>query len=175
MLVSIGIDQSFSSTAVVIVDVERDVLVSYTVFTTKKERDDRLDKIIRARHIADEMVGFIYEVCTNNKAVIQNIIIEGVGFAARGDATRDLAGLQFILIDALMSSFNLEPIVVAPTSLKKFACGKGNGSKQDVIDATPECYRTQFLTKYKKSSLDDFCDAYWLSKMNASIMPENKE
>jgi len=169
MQISIGIDQSFTSTAVVIMDAKDDRYLDSCIISTKKVKDDRLDKIYRARYISDQLISFINQISKEYDATIQRVNIEGIGFGARGNVTRDLAGLQYMMIDAIINRLDTNPGVIAPTSLKKFATGKGNADKASVMDATPEYLKLVFLRTYKKASLNDFCDAYWLCKMDSVL------
>lgn len=154
-MISIGIDQSYTSTGYCII--EEDIL-DYGIIKTDKDMDihDRVTKI------TDNLIEII------SKYPNSQITIEGLAFGIRGNATRDLAGLQFVIIHNLKRHLkNFE--VVAPTSLKKFATGSGGGKKKitkaDMFKALPEDIQKLFKSTHKISTgLYDITDAYWLAK-----------
>lgn len=62
------------------------------------------------------------------------VIVEGLAFGAQGRAMLDLAGLAAVIRLALFESGT--PFVdVPPSVLKKFATGKGNAKKDEVLAA----------------------------------------
>lgn len=109
------------------------------------------------------------EVIQLNK--IERVVFEDLAFGARGDATRNLAGLLFVLIQVLLEyntiyGLNIGLEVVAPTSLKKFATKSGKADKTQMVAALPKDVLKQFAdAKFKKTTgLTDLADAYWLSQ-----------
>jgi crossover junction endodeoxyribonuclease RuvC len=56
------------------------------------------------------------------------VLIEGLSFGSKGSATRDLAGLWWLLVDELRA-LDVPLAVVAPGALKKWATGNGNADK----------------------------------------------
>lgn len=155
MVYTLGIDQSYTCTGYVLVD-ESGAVYKFGTFKTNKEND------IYARAL--ELAEFIKKLVKEN--AIKDVRIEGLAFGIRGDATRDLAGLQFTVITALRSAHPEVTVkVIAPTSLKKFATGTGKSDKAAMMTAVPADVMEQFVTaKFKKSSgLCDLSDAYWLA------------
>jgi hypothetical protein len=83
-----------------------------------------------------------------------------------GNATRDLAGLQFSIITKIKFILQMDIEIIAPPTLKKFATGSGRASKIDMINALPPEVYEHFTKekKWKKSSgLTDVTDAYFLA------------
>lgn len=145
-----GIDQSFTSTAIVIND--HGTIIDPIIISTTK--DD--DIFTRARQVSDAVI----KVAQQYKP--SSINIEGLAFASFGSATRDLAGLQMLLIcDMRRNGYN--PIIIAPNTLKKLATTKGNASKVDMHTCLPDDIKEQFKHIKKTKGLYDVVDAYWLS------------
>ena len=157
-MIHIGIDQSYTSTGYVVLD--NDEVIDFDVIKTNP---DDGDVFTRAHTIANRLSA----KCNTTDCCIA---IEGLAFGIRGSATRDLAGLQFVIIDYLRFQLNKDVIIVAPTSLKKFATGGGGSKKVKVtksmmFGALDDDTKVLFKTKYKASNgLYDITDAYFLAK-----------
>lgn len=104
---------------------------------------------------------------------VMHVCLEGLGFGSTGDAARSLAGLQFMLIDGFYDAFAddymikfADPTlrVATPTTVKKFATGKGNASKEEIFDALPDRIKEEFSKIPKSKGRYDLADAYWLSR-----------
>jgi len=150
----LGIDQSYSCTGIVILN--NGILESFKTIKTDKQDKDTYNKALT---IALEISNIIKE---ND---INEIRIEGLGFGSVGNATRDLAGLQFTIINICkLQNPNLNFLILSPNTVKKFATGSGKASKTEMIDALPEDIKQLFLDKkYKKSTgLADLTDAYFI-------------
>jgi hypothetical protein len=129
------------------------------------------DMVVRARIITDKLK----EIA--NTYNIDMVGIEGLAFGSVGNATRDLAGLQFLIID----SFRPIPVnIVAPTAVKSLALigrpktaaiivngkKKKNNKKKELFDALPEEIQKKFKEKGLKitKGLYDVTDSYWIGK-----------
>ncbi len=85
----------------------------------------------------------------------------------RGNATRDLAGLQFSIINKIKFILEKDITIVAPPTLKKSATGSGKASKEEMIEALPKEVLELFTKdkNWKKSrGLTDVTDAYFLAR-----------
>ena len=162
-MVYIGIDQSYTSTGYCVVD--QDVIEFGTIKT------DPTDSIYRrAGHAADEIIDLI------NKYPEANVSIEGLAFGIRGSATRDLAGLQFVILDRIYNHTRIENVqIITPKTIKKFATGSGGSTKKkvtkkDMFDSLPEETQALFKTQYKPTNgLYDITDAYYLARTHQSL------
>ena len=156
----LGFDQSYTSSGFV-VTLEDGSVVEFGTFKT----DKTLDVYDRARQVAE----FVVNKVTFHS--ITHINIEGLAFGIRGDATRDLAGLLFVVLTSLRNArLDTKCTIVAPTSLKKFATGSGKSDKAAMIAAVPEWFLTAIKDAgYKKTTgMADIVDAYWLSLFKLS-------
>lgn len=150
-----GIDQSYSSSGLVVIDSAKNIR-HFEAVGSSKEQDPYWRSWTISCYILEAMKKFSPVMIT----------IEGLAFGMRGDATRDLAGLQFVIIDKLRyeNSFNVN--IVSPLSLKKFATDNGKAKKDEMFDSLPDNAKETFLTgRWKKTTgLYDITDAYWLAR-----------
>lgn len=150
----LGIDQSFTKCAYVLM--ENGVMTSFGIITSDKKEDI----FKRAWTITQELMLF----CLNRR--IDEIHIEGLAFGMRGNATRDLAGLQFTITCALRFISDIDNLkILSPTTIKKFATGSGKADKNMMVAALPEVIRKTFEIRgfLPKKGLDDLADAYWIA------------
>lgn len=153
-MISLGIDQSLTSTGWCVIDGQ---LFKFGQITSDKS----LPNVKRSCHIADAIKDLAMEYSPDH------IVVEGIPFMARSNVTRDLAGLQYLIIDRLMShgytlEYNL--FIVPPTQLKKFATGGGKASKDDMVDALPLSVKDKVKPIPVNKGRRDIADAYWLAK-----------
>lgn len=94
------------------------------------------------------------------------IAMEGLAYGSKGNATRDLAGLQFSIITYMRYAKGAEIKIVAPGSVKKVATGKGNCPKPLMVEFLPDDVRKAFdaLGVKKTTGLLDLTDAYWIGR-----------
>ncbi|TFG97007.1 hypothetical protein E4H12_09710 [Candidatus Thorarchaeota archaeon] len=154
----LGIDQSFTSCGIVVLDEKKKVLKSVTIKSPKEQ-----DIFARAWFIAEGITEYI------NEYTPEIIGVEGLAFSKFGDATRDLAGLQFTLVNYLRHSHSYDEsnlIIITPNELKKFATTKGNAKKEQMVDSLPKNVLESFQKQnYKKTTgLYDVTDAYWIAR-----------
>ena len=160
----LGIDQSYTSTGIVML--ENDALFKGYKFSANKSMN---------------RFGQAYEIAIHLAVVVDEfepdvIAIEGLAFGMRGNVTRDLGGLQFVIISHLQEVKGRDIEILAPTSVKKFATGSGRAKKEDMISSLPESVHSYFigLGVKKTTGLADMADAYWIAKMaHANNIPEN--
>lgn len=153
-MIKMGIDQSFRKTGICVVDSEENVLF-HDVISTECGDKSILTKVDNAVEIARQLVVLvdIYNVDLVN--------IEGLSFGARGDATRDLAGLLFIILSYLKKVVDVE--IIPPNTLKKHATGNGRASKEDMLSSLPDDMIEAFMKVSIAKGRYDLADAYWLA------------
>ena len=150
-----GIDQSLTSSGIVIL--ENDNVIFYTTIKTKKTDGDLFKRCLI---ISNE----INDIIKEHK--VDYIAIEGLPFNMRSNVTRDLAGLQAVIITNIYKDFLKQTKIISPTALKKAATGSGKTKKEDMVEALPLDFKSSiFSSGYKKSTgLYDLADAYFLAK-----------
>ena len=150
----LGIDQSYTSTGVVLL--ENGALLKGHKFSADKS----VNRFAQAYEITIHLAGIVDEF----KPDI--IAIEGLAFGMRGNVTRDLGGLQFVIISHLQEVKGRVIEIIAPTSAKKFATGSGRAKKEEMIESLPESVHSYFigLGVKKTTGLGDLADAFWIAK-----------
>ena len=158
----VSIDQSYTSTGVCVFDCDGKLITTMVLKSEKQEREH--DTIHRAVDISDQIV----EVVKKYKA--KRVALEGLSFGGNvGNTTRDLAGLQYLIVSK-MFLLDIPVRIVAPTMVKKFATGKGNAKKEELFDSVPLKDKDQ-IEQYKKTKgRYDVTDAYWIGKLLVSEM-----
>jgi crossover junction endodeoxyribonuclease RuvC len=66
--------------------------------------------------------------------VVDLVVIEHLSFGSHGSATRDLAGLWWLIV-RMLDQYDMPLGVVAPGTLKRWATGNGNADKREVAAA----------------------------------------
>lgn len=151
----IGIDQSYTSTGFVVLNEKKEV-IDCKILSTKKE-----DSIFKRCWDLSELI--IDEIKKYDSCLLA---IEGLAFSMTGNATRDLAGLQFSIVSKIMFILKKDISIIAPPSLKKSATNNGKASKEEMIAALPKEVYDLFTGEknWKKSrGLTDVTDAYFLA------------
>jgi crossover junction endodeoxyribonuclease RuvC len=139
--VFIGIDQSYSGFAVTALQGDNHYT---TVFTSSMRGIQRLNDI-RA-HLIKSIKPF----------QIQDVAMEGYAF---GSQMANMLGELGGMVKLTLLDFNLYPLIVPPTSLKKYVTGKGTGVPKSQM----------LLHVYKKWGVDitddNAADSYSLAKL----------
>jgi crossover junction endodeoxyribonuclease RuvC len=142
----VGIDPS-SKTGLVIIDKQGNIINTQDVTTKEKEDPQRFSDI--AEKIIDELQ-------PNDL-----IAIEGFSYGSKGKGVSFQYGLGWIIRHLLLER-GYEYTEVPPTSVKKFATGKGNTKKDEMV-----------LPIYKKwgfeHTSDNVRDAFVLAQMVKGI------
>lgn len=150
----LGIDQSMACSGLVILDDEK--MIHHEVFKTSKD-DGSI--FVRFNMISNKLIDMIL------KYNIDKVNIEGLPFGRiPGNASRDLAALQGVIISKILEQCNIECKIIPPTAVKKFATESGKAKKEDMVKALPEDIRQRFIdSNLKKSTgLYDATDAYFI-------------
>lgn len=158
----LGIDQSFTSSGICVVNEQGSIVFHETINTTDADGDifDRALKI--AQHIIALLMRF----------QPMRVGLEGLAFSKFGNATRDLAGLQFVLVTSIREHrkrYSNDLVIVSPNLLKKFATKSGSADKDKMYEAVPEDVKTVFSGYKKTKGRSDVVDAYWLAKYALDI------
>lgn len=148
----IGIDQSYSGFGLLVLDKE-------------KEHDRQLWKFpvlgsdgARLHRIREEISSYL---STYDSDSIR-LAIEGYAHASRFNREK-LGELGGIVKLAWFEFYGDDPLIVPPTVLKKFATGKGNASKAQMIASVKERWGVEFVN-------DNLADAYALAKYGQQSM-----
>lgn len=154
-MITMGIDQSFTSTGVVFLNDSSSVLHVEIISS-----DKNVDFFERAWIISQRINSLIEQYNPDH------ISMEGLAFGGVGNATRQLSGLQYTIMNGIRKVAGKECELIAPTTLKKFAFGKGKASKVEMYESLPQSVKTFFSVKEVKKTkgLYDVTDAYFLAR-----------
>ncbi len=152
----LAVDQSFTSSGLFVLEV-CDSDVTKVIHCERFVTNDNLDIFARAMQVAER----VDIVATNFN--VNHIAIEGLAFSKMGDATRDLAGLQFTVVN-FQRMKSRDVLIIPPNTVKKIATGKGNAKKEQLYEALPADIKNLLdANKYKKTTgRYDLTDAYWI-------------
>lgn len=122
-----GVDPSLTGTGIAVVASSAPhSLMTRTVGTTP----DDGPLLTRMRYLAAEVYAAVEHA--------ELVVIEGLSLRSQGSATRDLAGLWWLMVEAVACRERLylrrQVAVVAPPTLKLWATGSGRASKREVRD-----------------------------------------
>lgn len=136
MIRAVGVDLSLGSTGVAL--------------------EDRTVAVHVAGRAALRLIGIrerVMELC----AAADIVVLEGFAFSRNGHGHDEIVGLGWIVRVALTEA-RIPWTSVAPTALKKYATGKGNTDKLQVIRSAERRTGMEFATS-------DEADAFWLRAM----------
>jgi len=153
--VVVGVDQSSTSTGVVVLNVTGEYLYSYLIQPPKKLTFD--ERVLYTQRVLEEI---LLDLSSNLKC----LGLESVAMFAKGRVVQ-LAGLFGLIKYSVMKNGTCV-YEFTPSSVKKYATGNGRADKQDVIDILPENVRLDFLD-INESKIDDLADAYFIARMTA--------
>lgn len=164
----LGIDQSFTSTGICVIDEDGVVKHHETINTS----DQNGDIFARANVILERIECLVLDHSP------RMIGIEGLAFSKFGNATRDLAGLQMVIVAGMRrknNRWNNDLVIVSPNLLKKYASGSGSADKDKMYEALPEDIKAVFAGYKKTKGRSDVVDAFWLSKFILDIYKKTHE
>jgi crossover junction endodeoxyribonuclease RuvC len=140
----VGLDLSLTSTG-----------LSHGVNTVRVE-PRRLTGWDRLRFIADRVTAY----CIGARPEL--VVIEGPAFSRQGSGQHERGGLWWFVTERLDDS-GYPLAVAAPTALKKYATGKGNVGKDEMVLAAAR--RFDWF-----EGGNDEADALWLAAMGADYL-----
>lgn len=143
----VGLDLSLTSTGICVMD-ENGTILFEEVLNTPKKKIDGLERLKFIRESVSEAI-------KNYSVSIANI--ENYSFGSRGRATFSLGELGGV-VRLLLFDLGVTIIETSPSQLKKFATGRGNSDKLDVVMSIEKNYGIKYLD-------DNAADAFILAKM----------
>jgi Holliday junction resolvasome RuvABC endonuclease subunit len=152
---TMGIDQSYNSTGIVILENGK------MICAERFQSDNKKDRFGQAHQIALHIASVI------DKFKPDTIAIEGLAFGMKGNVTRDLGGLQFVIVAHLQEVKKQHVEIIAPLTVKKYATDNGRAKKEDMINSLPQIVLNEFtdMGLKKTTGLSDLADAYWIAKV----------
>ncbi len=157
---TVGLDLSLVATGCVVLE-DGKIHTKLLIKTKPDVNKTHLNELKRLIQILEK----IEEVISEDEITL--VAIEGLAFMARNTTSLvQLSGLNY-LVRKLLYDYNIPFVIVVPTSLKRFATGKGNSPKDNVM-----------MSVYKKYGVtltdNNLCDAYVLSRIAEAMKKEMK-
>ena len=154
MAVILGVDPSLTSTGIARVDTEdRLAPETWTITSTGHKGDTLAQRCDRLTAIADEIALYECDI----------VVIEAPSLGqARQGGTLDRNGLWWLIVSRLDRFDHLPVVAVPPASLKRYATGKGNATKEAMVAAA-----ARRLPHVDTGDQADRVDALWLAAMGA--------
>ena len=163
----VGLDLSLTGSGVTILN-DKGKVIKTALIKSKKTGDKPSDELWRILGIREN----IFKVIDTLGLIDENggntvyYAIEGMAFLAKGTSLVQLAALNYFIREWI-SYDKKDFVIVAPTSLKRFATGKGNSEKDHMI-----------LEAYKKFGLDNIdnnvADSLFLASVASMLFGKEK-
>lgn len=153
-IISLGLDLSLVASGVVVL--ENGKILKQQLIKSKPVGDKPIAELKRIQKIVEEIELIVGEFMPTIA------IIENLAFSIRATSSlTQLAGLSFLVRD-MLTNYHIPFYLCAPTTLKRFATGKGNSEKDHMI-----------LSAYKTYGVDNIdnnvADALFLAKIGSAM------
>lgn len=146
-----GIDLSLTSTAVSAISLADGSLELERICSAGKKTDTLVQQIERHNHLAERIVK---SVLAHSPVLVG---IEGMRFGSRQDSSAmRRAGVWWDVVSRLHAE-GLHIVEIPPTTVKKWATGRGNAGKPEVIIAAAK--------RWDQVTQDDEADAAWIGDL----------
>lgn len=156
-----GLDLSLTGTGVVILK-DGKIIKQKLIKSKPTPNGKPVDEIKRIQKIVEEI-----EFCLGDD-VPTIAVIEGLAFMVRNaTALVQLSALNY-MTRALLLSYEVPFVIVAPTSLKKFITGSGASKKDVMLIETYKRYGVSIMN-------DNECDAYGLAQVGLALRGGNSK
>lgn len=152
----IGLDLSLTNTGVAII--EDGKLVHSCLIKSKPQGDRHIDELKRILGIVNSIVELMVKP--------DLVVIENLAFMAQGTSLTQLAGLSYIVRSVVMD-MGAKFVLVAPSTLKKFITGKGNGDKNLVLMEVYKRWDVSFTN-------DNEADSFGLAQIGVELLASNE-
>lgn len=135
------------------------------------KEDNHMSELLKTMN-ACNLMDKIKQIACCDLSNINNVYVlqEGISYGSsiRTKSIFDLAGLNYLLRNIFIHYRDCVFTIATPANIKKFATGKGNAKKQQIIEA--------FLSQYKKlkqiPKVDDIADAYFMAQFARHLKNE---
>jgi Holliday junction resolvasome RuvABC endonuclease subunit len=158
-----GIDQSLSNTGITILKKEINIVKILDSFSINTKNEGPVEE--RIYFIVNKIEEYIY------KYKVGFVCIEDLAFNSNTNSSKILAGLFFSILNMFIRN-NVSYRVVNIKTLKKFATGYGNASKEDMFCSLGKDLQNKLFefSKIKnKKRFEDIVDSYFLSLYGLSL------
>lgn len=161
----IGIDQSYSAFGLSILT---EAGHTTTVDCFARERSGH--GVVRLHRIGRWLSAKLHTIAA--QYTVRHVCMEGYNFgAAHGrEESGELGAVVKSALYCVLPRPACFPTIVAPPSLKKFACDDGSASKEKVLAAVAEKWGIDFTTLFNRAQADGAADAYTLARIAQAMV-----
>lgn len=147
---------------------------TYEKTDTKGAEDSHELELIKTRNLLN-IVNIISHIITKYSKHCETIYVgmEGLsyGSSARTRSIYELAGLNYLLRNELITKHQCNLFILPPTEVKKFATGIGNCSKDAVINV----FSSIFPHLLKIPKIDDIADSWFICNYVRDITTKKEQ
>ena len=154
----LGIDPSLAGTGACVID--HDGTARVTTIGSRPVGSDVLDRYARVRRIARDV--------TEWAGPVDAVVIEAPAYGSRQGQQHDRSGLWWLIVERV-ATWTDTVIEVAPTTRAKYATGRGNAVKDEVLIAVVQRYQNVGI------STNDEADAVVLAHIGARLLDEPRD
>ena len=163
----VGIDLSYSSTGLVILDTKgelfhSEILSSKKVSGLGKNSKADFDRAIGLAEHISEVIQTNFEKFDNYTGII--IGLEQYAYTPRAGHTYSIGELGGLVKYFLNENFTF-PIPIAATQIKKYATNNGRAQKADVMMGIKDRWGVELRKEGSKNLSDDLSDAYVIARI----------
>ena len=135
------------------------------IITTENIRGECLSDWINKEDRFDKIANWAFQIVAGNSP--DAVYIEGYAFSAKGQVF-DIAECTGLFLHKLWKN-GIDFVKIPPTTIKKFATGKGNASKELLLNsfADETDVSIKFIcneTEKQKNPSSDIIDSYYITK-----------
>lgn len=135
-MIVVGIDASLTSTGVAVTNTETRNTKTFTVKSSPASPETMTSRVARMDFMADS----VFDMVIQEFGVPDAVAIEGPAYAKNTGKVWDRAGLWWTYLRKAMIYPDVKLLEVTPTTRCKYATGKGNAGKDEVLLATSRTY-----------------------------------
>lgn len=139
MTLIVGIDPSLTSTGVAVIDTSDVLDVHTATITSAPSGPSPLERLTRISGLVDGVIAAAGPALDINTTAPRRVVIEAPAYSSRSGSQHDRSGLWWVLVDFARASGALL-LEVPPTTRAKYAAGRGNAGKDEVLLAVERRY-----------------------------------
>ena len=155
-------------------DLNKVIYSTYEKIDIKDAHDSHELELIKTKNLLN-IVNVISHIITVHSKHCDNIYVgmEGLsyGSSVRTRSIYELAGLNYLIRNELMTKHMCKLYILPPTEVKKFATGIGNCSKDAVINV----FSSIFPNLLKIPKIDDIADSWFICNYVRDIITKKEQ
>ena len=134
-MIILGADLSYSRSALVWYDTQDNKVFHYATVTIKPCGRRMLEAYDRLRDA----------IASYNYLMVDKLILEGPALNVPNPRTLHMLGELSGVFKMLCQSYGMDPVVVPPTEVRKFICGSGRATKEEMAKVLYQSHGISFV------------------------------